>query len=645
MGIADNYVPIKVLGNGFTAVFSGNWNIITKGFERVYLEDAITGVQILQTLGTDYNLIFDDSGFTVTFSVSPPVGQYVVIGREVSQDQTIPYTTSKGFQGKVTENSFDKLTAMVQDQSDLINRAPKLPLGNTLDFTIATPIAKKGLRISDDGMSIIMGQDNLDEIKTATQSIADAAQASANSAAASATSAALQAAALTGSSATSNTIATGTKVFATQASKNFNGNNLRIYSAANSANFMDGLGTYDGVSALSVAVTSIGGSGTFTDWVITVNGVRGAQGANGAAGTLPIAAATGTADAILANYTPDLTLSDGTMCIVVASGANTVTNPTFSPDGLTAHAITKNGGAALVAGDIPGALSVLYLEYNLANTRWELLNPAGSVAGRAIFNAATAAAQRTAMGVVIGTNVQAWDADLDALSGLATAANTIPYFSGTGTAALATLTTNTLLGLGSSLGPIALGSNLSMAGNTLNASGGTEVVLLATATASGSASLVFTSVMNSSLYSAYELVIEQLKFSANNTPLIRYSTNNGSTYLSSSYDTTVESKTGGTITPSTGALTTGVCFAGTTGGANVVANGVARFSAKYDNVGGVAPAINFEGTSNGTKIKTTGSNAAIAADPNAIEIIPSSGTITSGKVYLYGIKNTQEKLK
>ena len=89
-------------------------------------------------------------------------------------------------------------------------------------------------------------------------------------------------------------------------------------------------------------------------------------------------AAGGTADAITANYSPDVTLSDFKFVAFRATAANTTTTPTFSPDGLTAHVITKQGGAALAAGDIPGALAVCLLEYNLANTRWELLNPAVS---------------------------------------------------------------------------------------------------------------------------------------------------------------------------------------------------------------------------------------------------------------------------
>lgn len=87
-------------------------------------------------------------------------------------------------------------------------------------------------------------------------------------------------------------------------------------------------------------------------------------------------AAGGTADALTATLTPAITsLTDGIICYVRAASANATTAPTFAPNGLTAHTITKNGGQALVAGDIFGAGHELELRYNLANTRWELANP------------------------------------------------------------------------------------------------------------------------------------------------------------------------------------------------------------------------------------------------------------------------------
>lgn len=84
----------------------------------------------------------------------------------------------------------------------------------------------------------------------------------------------------------------------------------------------------------------------------------------------------GTADAITATYSPALTaLVDGQLCWFRATAANATTTPTFSPNGLTARTITKGGGSALVAADIPAALAEVVLRYNLANTRWELIDP------------------------------------------------------------------------------------------------------------------------------------------------------------------------------------------------------------------------------------------------------------------------------
>jgi hypothetical protein len=90
-------------------------------------------------------------------------------------------------------------------------------------------------------------------------------------------------------------------------------------------------------------------------------------------GTLNWVAAGGTADVITAAYSPAITaLGDGQLCYIRTTATNATTTPTFSPNGLLARTIVKNSGTALVAGDLP--LEAV-LRYNLANTRWELLNP------------------------------------------------------------------------------------------------------------------------------------------------------------------------------------------------------------------------------------------------------------------------------
>jgi hypothetical protein len=97
------------------------------------------------------------------------------------------------------------------------------------------------------------------------------------------------------------------------------------------------------------------------------------------------AAASGTVDAITANYLPAITaLSDHMLLIVRAGGANTLTNPTFTPNSgaIAAKTIVKGHNQALVAGDISGGGFRAELQYDATLDKWVLLNPANGVAGQ-----------------------------------------------------------------------------------------------------------------------------------------------------------------------------------------------------------------------------------------------------------------------
>lgn len=93
----------------------------------------------------------------------------------------------------------------------------------------------------------------------------------------------------------------------------------------------------------------------------------------------------GTVNAITLTYSPAISAyTDKRIFAFVSSGANTSATPTVNINGLGARTIVKKGGQALVAGDIGAVESVHFIQYDLTNTRFELMNPCivfGTTAG------------------------------------------------------------------------------------------------------------------------------------------------------------------------------------------------------------------------------------------------------------------------
>lgn len=134
-------------------------------------------------------------------------------------------------------------------------------------------------------------RDLAQDYATNAQTSANDSAASAVTAATQATNAANSAASFVGSSSTSLAVGTGTKVFTTQSGKSFSNGALLLISRSGGADYMYGQVSSYSSTTLTMNITTTSGSGTYTDWIISVSGIPGPTGPTGAAG--PVGAGSG----------------------------------------------------------------------------------------------------------------------------------------------------------------------------------------------------------------------------------------------------------------------------------------------------------------------------------------------------------------
>ena len=149
MTISSTTAKNTFAGNGSTTVFAYTFRILAEAEILVQIKVDSTGVITDQTLTTDYTVsgVGDAAGGNVTMIVAPATGETLILLRNTALLQEIDYTENDAFPAETHETGLDRLTTIVQQIDEEVDRTAKVdPTVTGFDATLPAPAADEFIR-------------------------------------------------------------------------------------------------------------------------------------------------------------------------------------------------------------------------------------------------------------------------------------------------------------------------------------------------------------------------------------------------------------------------------------------------------------------------------------------------------------------
>lgn len=467
MTVSTTANRVSYTGNGATIAFSFPYPYRIAADLVVIVRTIATGAESIKTSPTDYTLSgVTDSGTggfssaTITFVTAPTAAQEVHIVRNVTTTQTADYTSGSGINPPTLEGGLDLLSLAAQYSSDGFDRVLRARRTDPAlsDMPSSTSRANKILAFDANGQPVV-STNTLAQIESASLAsgsiansiLANMAQGTikgrANSAGTGSPSD------LTGTEVNAILPAFGGATSVAAGSKGA----VPAPAAGDEGKYLKGDGTWGAVAGGS------GGAPTDADYLVrTANGSLSAERV--VTNTSTVSWDWGTAGQaqanIVANSVGNTQLRQGGALTLIGRSANSTGNVADIAATAASGAVLRESGSTIGFGTIATAGiaddAVTYAKLQNISAQYRILGRSSSGAGNAeelttsadmvsLLASANYAAARTNLSLTIGTNVQAWDANLDQIAALGVTKGNILVSDGSAWTALAVGTDGHLL--------------------------------------------------------------------------------------------------------------------------------------------------------------------------------------------------------